>query len=102
MRQGYSLLTSEMFDTYEIYDGWLPTPRPNLLESLGRLQTRMAACRRGGLSNCSVFQPAFVSRPGSYRFRLGLHILVYQARQIAITGGMGTVAKKGEDFLSNY
>lgn len=32
MRQGYSLLTSEVFDTYEISDGWLPTLRPNRLE----------------------------------------------------------------------
>lgn len=62
MRQGYSLLTGEVFDTYEIFDGWLPTPRPNRLESLGRLQTRTAVCGRGDLLHCSVFQPAFVSR----------------------------------------
>lgn len=40
MRQGYSLLMSQVFDTYEISDGWLPTPRPNRLESLDRLRTR--------------------------------------------------------------
>lgn len=62
MRQGYSLLTSEMFDTYEISGEWLPTLRPNRLESLGRLQTRAAVCERGVLSHCSVSQPAFLSR----------------------------------------
>lgn len=59
MRQGYPLLTGKVFDTYEIFDGWLPTSRLNRLESLGQLQTRAAVCWREDLS---VSQPASVSR----------------------------------------
>ena len=71
MRQGYSLLTSEVFDTYEIsevfdtyeiFGGWMPTFGPNQLESLGLLQTRTSVYGSGGLFYCSVFQSAFVFR----------------------------------------
>lgn len=98
MRQGYSLLTGEVSDTYEIFDGWLPTPRPGKpwpasdpyggLRARGSLPLlRLPACLR--LSAC----------PSNYWFQPDLGVLVGQ-RDSHSGGEWGQLPKRGKTSLA--